>query len=128
MKVLVTGAAGFIGFHTSKQLLESGYDVIGLDNLNDYYDINLKKNRLNILKKWKTFSFHKNNLEDKKEIDRIFQENRPNRVIHLAAQAGVRYSIEHPEIYIQSNILGTFNILEGCRQNKVEHLDNIDFN
>ncbi len=122
MKILVTGAAGFIGFHTCRQLLDSGYDVIGLDNLNDYYDINLKKDRLNILKKKNSFNFHKNDLANKKEIDRIFQEKRPNRVIHLAAQAGVRYSIKHPDVYIQSNIIGTFNILEGCRHNNIEHL------
>ena len=122
MKILVTGAAGFIGFHTSKQLLKSGFDVIGLDNLNGYYEVNLKKDRLNILKNWTSFTFHQNDLENKKEIDTIFQESRPNRVIHLAAQAGVRYSIEHPEVYIQSNIVGTFNILEGCRNNNIEHL------
>jgi UDP-glucuronate 4-epimerase len=122
MKILVTGAAGFIGFHTSKRLLESGHEIIGLDNLNDYYDIHLKNDRLKILREFKTFSFHQNNLEDKEAIDRIFREDHPQRVIHLAAQAGVRYSINHPEIYIQSNIIGTFNILEGCRHNKVEHL------
>ncbi|MEK9628132.1 MAG: NAD-dependent epimerase [Nitrospinota bacterium] len=122
MKILVTGAAGFIGFHTSIRLLESGFDVIGLDNLNDYYDVNLKIDRLKLLEKWDTFTFFKNNLEDQESVYRIFQENCPNRVIHLAAQAGVRYSIEHPEVYIQSNIVGTFNILEGCRHNNVEHL------
>jgi UDP-glucuronate 4-epimerase len=122
MKILVTGAAGFIGFHTSKRLLESGHEIIGLDNLNDYYDIHLKNDRLKILREFKTFSFHQNNLEDKEAMDQIFREDHPQRVIHLAAQAGVRYSINHPEIYIQSNIIGTFNILEGCRHNKVEHL------
>ena len=122
MKILVTGAAGFIGFHTSKRLLESGYEIIGLDNLNDYYDTHLKNDRLKFLNEFKTFSFHQNNLEDKDAIDRIFRENQPTHVIHLAAQAGVRYSINHPEIYIQSNIIGTFNMLEGCRHNKVEHL------
>jgi UDP-glucuronate 4-epimerase len=122
MKILVTGAAGFIGFHTCKKLLESGVEVIGLDNLNDYYDVHLKIDRLEILQKFETFNFYKNNLEEKEDIDRIFKENRPHRVIHLAAQAGVRYSIAHPEVYIQSNIIGTFNILEGCRHNTVEHL------
>ena len=122
MKSLVTGAAGFIGFHTSLRLLELGHEVIGLDNINDYYDVNLKNNRLKILQQYDKFTFHKKNLADKEEIDRVFKKNSPNRVIHLAAQAGVRYSIEHPEVYIQSNIVGTFNILEGCRHNKVEHL------
>lgn len=122
MKILVTGSAGFIGFHISKRLLESGFEIIGLDNLNDYYDINLKMGRLKILQEFESFLFHKENLEDKEAIDRIFQKHKPNRVIHLAAQAGVRYSIKHPETYIQSNILGTFNILEGCRHNKIEHL------
>ena len=122
MKTLVTGAAGFIGFPTSKQLLELGHEVIGLDNINDYYDVNLKNNRLKILQQYDKFTFQKQNLEDKEKIDRIFKKKSPNRVIHLAAQAGVRYSIEHPEVYIQSNIVGTFNILEGCRHNKVEHL------
>ncbi len=122
MNILVTGAAGFIGFYISKRLLESGFEVIGLDNLNDYYDINLKNDRLKILQKFESFTFHKKNLEDKDAVNQIFKEHRPHRVIHLAAQAGVRYSIEHPEVYIQSNIIGTFNILEGCRHNKVEHL------
>ena len=122
MKVLVTGTAGFIGFHTSRRLLEDGHEVIGLDNINDYYDVNLKNDRLKILRDHDKFTFHKNNLEDKEEIDQIFRTHSPQRVIHLAAQAGVRYSIEHPEVYIQSNIIGTFNILEGCRHNKVEHL------
>ena len=122
MKILVTGAAGFIGFHTSRRLLRSGYEVIGVDNINDYYDVNLKNDRLKILKEFDRFTFHKINLADKGEVDRVFNESSPHRVIHLAAQAGVRYSIQHPEVYIQSNIVGTFNILEGCRQNKVEHL------
>ena len=93
MKSLVTGAAGFIGFHTSLQLLKLGDEVIGLDNINDYYDVNLKNNRLKILQQYDKFIFQKQNLEDKEEIDRIFKKNSPNRVIHLAAQAGVRYSI-----------------------------------
>ena len=112
MKILITGAAGFIGFHISKRLLETGFEVIGLDNLNDYYDFNLKADRLKILKESESFTFYKKNLEDKKSVDQIFQEHHPHRVIHLAAQAGVRYSIDHPDIYIQSNIIGTFNMLE----------------
>ena len=122
MKILVTGAVGFIGFHTSKKLLELGFEVVGLDNINDYYDINLKRARLNILEDHDCFVFYKDDLEDQKAIERLFKNEKPQRVIHLAAQAGVRYSIQHPEIYIRSNIIGTFNILEGCRHNGVEHL------
>ena len=122
MKILVTGAAGFIGFHVSKRLLDSDHEVIGLDNINDYYDINLKNNRLKILRDHEQFVFYKNNLEDNEAVQQLFQKEKPQRVIHLAAQAGVRYSIQHPEIYVQSNIIGTFNILEGCRHNGVEHL------
>jgi UDP-glucuronate 4-epimerase len=122
MKILVTGSAGFIGFHTSRRLLEDGYEVIGLDNVNDYYDVKLKRDRLKILKEYDLFSFYENNLEDKSAIDHLFKKEEPQRVIHFAAQAGVRYSIQHPEVYIQSNIIGTFNILEACRHNAVEHL------
>ena len=122
MKILVTGSAGFIGFHTSKRLLDSGYDVIGLDNLNNYYDINLKKDRLKILQEYEGFTFHKIDLKDQGEVESLFKKESPQRVIHMAAQAGVRYSIEHPQVYIESNIVGTFNILEGCRHNQVEHL------
>ena len=122
MKILVSGAAGFIGFHVSKRLLDSDHEVIGLDNINDYYDINLKNDRLKILKDYEQFVFYKNNLEDNEAVQQLFQKEAPQRVIHLAAQAGVRYSIQHPEIYVQSNIIGTFNILEGCRHNGVEHL------
>jgi UDP-glucuronate 4-epimerase len=122
MKILVTGSAGFIGFHTSKQLLDSGYDVIGLDNLNSYYDIKLKNNRLKILQEYDKFTFQKIDLKDQGKVESFFKKESPQRVIHLAAQAGVRYSIENPQAYIQSNIVGTFNILEGCRHNKVEHL------
>ena len=122
MKILVTGAAGFIGFHASKRLLDSRYDVIGLDNLNNYYDINLKNDRLKILQEYDGFTFHKIDLKDQGEVERLFKKESPQRVIHLAAQAGVRYSIENPHVYIQSNIVGTFNILEGCRRNQVEHL------
>jgi len=122
MKILVTGAAGFIGFHASKRLLDSRYDVIGLDNLNNYYDINLKNDRLKILQEYDGFTFHKIDLKDQGEVESLFKKESPQRVIHLAAQAGVRYSIENPHVYIQSNIVGTFNILEGCRRNQVEHL------
>ena len=122
MKILVTGAAGFIGFHASKRLLDSSYDVIGLDNLNNYYDINLKNDRLKILQEYDGFTFHKIDLKDQGEVESLFKKESPQRVIHLAAQAGVRYSIENPHAYIQSNIVGTFNILEGCRRNQVEHL------
>jgi UDP-glucuronate 4-epimerase len=122
MKILVTGAAGFIGFHVTKRLLESDYEVVGLDNINDYYEINLKKDRLKILKDFKRFVFYKNNLEDKEAVEQLFKKEAPQKVVHLAAQAGVRYSIQHPEVYVQSNISGTFNILEGCRYNSVEHL------
>ena len=122
MKILVTGAAGFIGFHTSKRLLDSGCDVVGLDNVNNYYDVNLKRNRLKILQDYDRFTFHKINLEDHGAVEQLFNKEAPHRVIHLAAQAGVRYSIQRPEVYIQSNIVGTFHILEGCRHNQVEHL------
>ena len=95
MKILVSGAAGFIGFHVSKRLLDSDHEVIGLDNINDYYDFNLKNDRLKILKDYEQFVFYKNNLEDNEAVQQLFQKEAPQRVIHLAAQAGVRYSI-HP--------------------------------
>jgi UDP-glucuronate 4-epimerase len=110
MKVLVTGSAGFIGYHTSKHLIDLGHDVIGLDNLNDYYDIKLKKDRIKLLQNSNRFSFHKIDLENQGAVELLFKNELPQRVIHLAAQAGVRYSIENPEIYVRSNIIGTFNI------------------
>jgi UDP-glucuronate 4-epimerase len=122
MKILVTGSAGFIGFHTSRRLLADGHEVIGLDNVNDYYDVKLKRDRLKIHKEYDLFSLYEINLEDKEAVDHLFKKEEPQRVIHLAAQAGVRYSIQNPEVYVQSNIVGTFNVLEGCRHNKVEHL------
>jgi UDP-glucuronate 4-epimerase len=122
MRFLVTGAAGFIGYHTSKALLDRGDEVIGLDNLNSYYDVRLKEARLSMLQGRNGFSFHKLDLVDRASMERLFAETRPQRVIHLAAQAGVRYSIENPHAYIDSNIVGTMNILEGCRHNGVEHL------
>ena len=119
---LVTGAAGFIGFFLSKALLEKGATVVGFDNLNDYYDVSLKEYRLNILKGYDKFSFVKGDLFDKDTVFKVFEENRPYVVVNLAAQAGVRYSIENPDAYIQSNIVGFFNILEACRNYPVEHL------
>lgn len=120
--ILITGSAGFIGFYLSKRLLEEGQTVIGFDNLNDYYDVSLKENRLEILKGYDRFTFIKGDLADKAEVDSVFNTYHPDIIVNLAAQAGVRYSIENPEAYIQSNIVGFFNILEACRHNEVEHL------
>lgn len=119
---LITGAAGFIGSYLSKKLLDSGCKVIGIDNINDYYDVNLKHFRLEKLKKFENFIFIKEDISDKAVIMKIFEEYKPNVVVNLAAQAGVRYSIENPDVYMQSNIIGFFNILEVCRYNPVEHL------
>lgn len=121
-KVLITGGAGFIGFHLSKKLLENGYQVIAIDNLNDYYDIRLKEERLNILKKYDNFSFMKLDISEKEKMVDLFKKEQFNIVINLAAQAGVRYSITHPGSYITSNIIGFYNILECCRNYPVEHL------
>ena len=121
MKFLVTGAAGFICFHTCKRLLEAGHEVVGLDNMNDYYDVNLKQARLDLLQS-PLFSFHKIDLADREGIARLFANEKFNRVIHLAAQAGVRYSLENPFAYADANLIGYLNILEGCRHNNVEHL------
>lgn len=121
-KILVTGAAGFIGFHLSKRLLQKGVTVIGFDNINDYYDVNLKYARLAILEKFENFTFIKGDLADKTVVDNLFTENKFDIVVNLAAQAGVRYSIENPQVYIESNVIGFFNILEACRNNPVEHL------
>jgi UDP-glucuronate 4-epimerase len=122
MKVLVTGAAGFIGYHTAKILLERGDDVVGLDNLNDYYDVTLKHARLKVLEGYANFRFVKMDLADRDGIARLFAAERFERVVHLAAQAGVRYSIENPFAYVDSNLTGTMTILEGCRHNEVGHL------
>ncbi|MGG0413127.1 GDP-mannose 4,6-dehydratase [Peribacillus simplex] len=119
---LITGAAGFIGFFLSRKLLEQGCRVIGVDNINDYYDVNLKYTRLGQLEPYDKFTFIKGDISDKTMITSIFEEHKPNIVINLAAQAGVRYSIENPDVYIQSNIIGFYNILEACRHNPVDHL------
>ena len=122
MKYLVTGAAGFIGFHVSKKLCEQGHHVIGIDNLNDYYDVSLKESRLNELDSLSSFSFIKMDLTASQEILCLFEQNQFDIVIHLAAQAGVRYSIENPNAYIQANIIGYMSILEACRVYPVQHL------
>jgi UDP-glucuronate 4-epimerase len=120
--VLITGGAGFIGFHLSRQLLMDGITVIAVDNLNPYYDIRLKKARLDILKEFDQFTFIEGDLSDRELVTDIFRMNRHDVVVHFAAQAGVRYSIENPDAYIQSNIVGFHNILEACRHYGTEHL------
>ncbi len=122
MKYLVTGAAGFIGMYTAKRLLEAGHEVVGLDNLNDYYDVKLKHYRLSLLLKYENFHFQKLDLCDNNSIDRLFASEKFDRVIHLAAQAGVRFSIEKPFTYTESNITGFLTILEGCRNYGIQHL------
>ena len=122
MKVLVTGAAGFIGSHAAERLLARGDTVVGLDNLNDYYDVKLKLARLERLKQQSRFSFVKLDLADRAAIPELFAGEKFDRVVHLGAQAGVRYSLENPLAYVDSNVVGTANILEGCRHNGVEHL------
>ena len=115
----MTGAAGFIGMHTAKRLLERGDEVVGIDNLNDYYDVRLKYARLEQLKPFEKFTFIKMDIADREAMEKLFGEHKFPRVIHLAAQAGVRYSLKNPHAYIQSNVVGFTNILEGCRHNKV---------
>lgn len=122
MKVLVTGAAGFIGFNLSRRLLNLGHEVVGLDMLNDYYDVNLKKDRLSIIEKYDSFSFVKIDLSDRPAMEELFKREQFTHVVNLAAQAGVRYSIENPHSYVDSNVVGFLNILEGCRHNGVKHL------
>lgn len=122
MATLVTGAAGFIGFHTSKRLLERGDRVVGLDNINDYYDVSLKQARLEQLKRYANFSFFQLDLADRKGMEKLFAEQDLEIVINLAAQAGVRYSLQNPHAYIDSNLVGFMNILEGCRYNDIKHL------
>ena len=122
MKILVTGSAGFIGFHVSKRLLKEGYHVVGLDNLNDYYSVQLKEDRLSQLINLPNFKFYKNDLEDLSSMQNMFENEKFDVVINLAAQAGVRYSLENPHAYINSNIVGFTNILECSRHNKIQHL------
>ncbi|AZB44662.1 NAD-dependent epimerase/dehydratase family protein [Bacillus sp. FJAT-42376] len=119
---LITGVAGFIGFYLSKKLLQLGCRVIGIDNINDYYDVNLKYTRLELLTPFDNFTFIKGDISDKLLINIVFEGYKPDIVINLAAQAGVRYSVENPDVYIQSNITGFYNILEACRHNPVDHL------
>ena len=120
MKILVTGAAGFIGYHLCKSLLEDDYEVLGIDNINDYYDPNLKLARLEQLKPYKNFKFEKVDISDRESLTQSFQSFNPNKVVNLAAQAGVRYSIENPYAYMNSNLVGFLNIIELCRHNNVE--------
>lgn len=123
MKILVTGAAGFIGFHTCKHILERfGADVVGIDNLNDYYPVSLKRSRLEILAAQNRFKFVKLDFADREPLQRVFEEFRPNFVIHLGAQAGVRYSLQNPQAYIHSNITGFHNVVEACRKYRPRHL------
>lgn len=121
-RILVTGAAGFIGFHLSKKLLKQGVTVFGLDNMNDYYDVRLKEDRLSILREYDNFNFIHANIADDRTLNRVFKDFKPDIVVNLAAQAGVRYSIENPKAYMESNMIGFFNVLEACRNNPVEHL------
>ena len=122
MTYLITGAAGFIGFHLSKRLLALGKSVVGVDNLSDYYDVNLKKTRLSELDGNSEFTFYKLDLADRGGVENLFSENKFDYVVNMAAQAGVRYSLTNPHAYIDSNIVGFLNILEGCRHNDVKHL------
>ena len=122
MKVMVTGAAGFIGMHVAERLLARGDEVIGVDNLNDYYDVSLKEARLDRISGHSAFRFVRADVADRVAVPELFAREKPQRVVHLAAQAGVRYSLSHPHAYIDSNVTGFTNVLEGCRHNGVEHL------
>ena len=122
MRIFITGSSGFIGFHLSKKLLDSGHSVHGFDSMNNYYDVKLKKARYKILKKYNKFSFTKNNLENQKVLSNTILKFKPKIIIHLAAQAGVRYSIEKPRVYLDSNITGTYNIIELAKKVNVKHL------
>ena len=121
-KLFITGSSGFIGFHVAKRYLDKGFKVYGFDSMNNYYDVKLKKSRLNILKKYKNFFFTKGNLENQKKLNSSINKFKPSIIIHLAAQAGVRYSIKNPKIYLNSNIIGTFNVIECAKKLKIRHL------
>jgi UDP-glucuronate 4-epimerase len=120
--VLVTGAAGFIGFHLASRLLDAGHKVVGVDNLNDYYDVSLKQARLDLLRPCRGFEFHKLDLANRLGMEALFKANSFSRVVHLAAQAGVRYSIDNPHTYVDTNVVGFLHVLEGCRHSSVGHL------
>ena len=122
MKILITGSAGFIGSALSKKLLERGDEIVGVDNINDYYDVKLKKDRLKNLKKFSNYTHHKINIFDKETLEKIFKKNKFKKVVNLAAQAGVRYSLENPDLYIQSNVVGFLNIIENCKKFDIKHL------
>src|SRR5579859_566954 len=122
MKILVTGAAGFIGMHVAERLLARGDEVAGIDNLNAYYEVGLKQARLDRLSGHSGFRFFKLDIADAEAMGRFFRRERIQLVVHLAAQAGVRYSLENPQVYVQSNLVGFLNVLEGCRHARVEHL------
>ena len=122
MKILITGCAGFIGFHLTKFLTSKKISIIGIDNLNNYYDVNLKKNRLKLLKENKKFTFYKTDILNKQKLNNIIRKNKIKIIVHLAAQAGVRYSIENPKTYHKNNLEGFFNILEISKENKIKHL------
>lgn len=121
-KIFITGSSGFIGFHVSKRYLDKGFKVCGFDSMNNYYDVGLKKSRLKILKNYKNFSFVKGNLENQKILNKSIIRFKPSIIIHLAAQAGVRYSIQNPKVYLNSNIIGTYNVIEVAKKLKVKHL------
>lgn len=122
MRFLITGTAGFIGFHLARRLLENGHEVVGIDNFSDYYDVSLKDGRNAILEDFESFRVERVSLEDAEILNAAWAKAKPEVVIHLAAQAGVRYSIDHPEVYVSSNLVGTFNVLEAARRHPVKHL------
>ena len=121
-KIFITGSSGFIGFHVSKKYLDKGFKVCGFDSMNNYYDVGLKKSRLKILKNYKNFSFNKGHIENQKALNNSINKFKPSIIIHLAAQAGVRYSIENPKVYLNSNIVGTYNVIEIAKKFKIKHL------